>query len=391
MSDRRRHIGLAPVFLLALVACSGGGSGGSSTPAAPGGGGNPPPPGQGDAAKKALGDVDAFGSRAKVVFTEVLTEVPRALAGRTQMRSSKPSPNCVDGVAFFMPDRNGDPGSDETRYFYNSHCTQLAVDVVNIITARGKHRETVSTTASSYAHGHADTPTATIAATSKIFKATFDSNGFPIVADGFDRSTTSQLALGTTPTVANDDEMLLARSSTNQSDFCSDFAGYDIPGIPSLDATFGWQGGVFSGGTRTTNADGSVTWNAPTMGNAVQGAIGSLSIDRDRRNTVCPISSPQFSIVGGTSLGDVNVPLVATFADGRLGDLSVSDATLPNGDTLNVTTNTHKFPGNPNFINGTISDGGADVAKFGLDAFGNGQLILPGHGEFKMVDWMVVQ
>jgi hypothetical protein len=388
MPDRYRHIGLVSALLLALVACSGGGSGGSSTPVGPGGGNPPPPPSQTGEMKKALGAADAFGSRAKVLSTDAFVELHRA-AG--QIRPAKHSSNCVDGVEFFMPDRNGDPDSNEALYFYNSHCTQLAVDVVNLVTSTGKHRETVNTTARSYAHGHADTPTAMTTATSKIFKATFDSNGFPIVADGFNRSTNSELSLGTTPTIANDDEMVLKPSSTNVSDFCSDFAGYDVAGIPSLGATFGWQGGAFSGGTRKTNADGSVTWNAPTTGNVVQGGIGSLSIDKDRRNTTCPISSPQFTIVGGTSLGKVDIPLAASLENGRISDISVSGATLPNGDTLDVTTNTHKFPGNPNFITGTISDGRGQVAKFGLDAFGNGQLIIMGHGNFKIVDWMVVQ
>ena len=37
---------------------------------------------------------------------------------------------CRNGIEYFVPDRNGDPSSTETLFFYDAACTQLARDVV---------------------------------------------------------------------------------------------------------------------------------------------------------------------------------------------------------------------------------------------------------------------
>ena len=54
----------------------------------------------------------------------------------------------------------------------------------------------------------------------------------------------------------------------NVSAYCQSSAGYTAKGIPSLDSTFGWQSGTFSGGTRMTDGLRFATWSANATGRA---------------------------------------------------------------------------------------------------------------------------
>ncbi len=76
-------------------------------------------------------------------------------------------------------------------------------------------------------------------------------------------------------------ELLMPRGLTG-TDYCQSSAGYSLSGIPSLDETFGWESGAFSGGTRAAGGRGSAIWSAHASGAVVQGAIGALSIARSR-------------------------------------------------------------------------------------------------------------
>lgn len=126
--------------------------------------------------------------------------------------------------------------------------------------------------------------------------------------------------------------------SSGTNGFCSDSAGFNATGFPSLHKTFGWQGGV-AGGTRTVNGDGSVTWQAVHAGSVFSGAIGSLSISAGSPNAQCPISTPEYSLAGGT-----------------------------------------------------IADGGTQIASFDVDVFGDGTLTVTSSGvQYVIDDWHVVQ
>jgi hypothetical protein len=297
---------------------------------------------------------------------------------------------CQNGFIFFAPDKKGDANSTEAQYFYDSSCTQLARDAVRIYASTGSSSETVSRTVTTYASG-SQVPSATRTDAVTITNATFDQYGFPIAANGFDRVSIDELGIAGSKTVDSDDEIVMQPASGGVNQFCADSAGFNATGIAQLGETFGWQGAVLTPGTRTLNGDGSVTWSATHSGSTEKGAIGALSIATGAQNTTCPISAPMFTIAGGTQGGTYSIPVSATYKNGLLVGLSVQNAQLANGDTLNVTTNANVAPENSQFVSGSISNGGSVVATFDVDAFGDGTLTAASGKQFVITDWHVVK
>jgi hypothetical protein len=296
---------------------------------------------------------------------------------------------CTTGVEFFAPDKSGTANSTEEQYFYDTGCSQLAVDIVRVYTISGS-TETVARTENDYAINNS-TPIATTTANVIYANGTFGTNGYPVVADGFARSQIAQTMISTSKTLANDDELIMQAGSGGVNTWCGDSAGYNETGIVALNKTFGWQGGVLSGGTRTVNANGSVTWQATHSGTAFTGTIGSLSIATGTLNSTCPITTPAYTIAGGTSGGTYTIPVTTTYMNGELVGLTVTSATLANGDTLNVSTSTSVSPTNTDFITGTVSSGGSQVATFAVNCFGAGTLTMSSNGsQYVIVDWHVV-
>ena len=264
----------------ALSACAGGGSGGA-------GGTNPPggntPPTQSQAASTAIAVTNSIGTPLKTFASHdaaISTAMTAAAVVRGGPSRALSSGSCNAGIEFFAPDRNGDPNSTETRWFYDSACAQVARDQVRLYSATGSGGETVNVTTQLYAAGNA-TPIAVRTDANVITGATFDANGFPIAANGFYRSSTQVLNIAGAKTIDSDDEIVMLPASGGSESFCSDSAGFNATGFPALGKTFGWQGMAVNG-TRTPNADGSVTWNATHEGTDLTGAIGSL-FDSDRQ------------------------------------------------------------------------------------------------------------
>ena len=171
-----------------------------------------------------------------------------------------------------------------------------------------------------------------------------------------------------------------------------DSSGFNDTGIAKLNETFGWQGGVLSGGSRTVNSDNSVTWTATHAGTTFKGAIGALSIATGTQNTACPIATPMFTLAGGTSTGTYSIPVVATYLHGMLESLTITNATLSNGTTLSVATNSALPPSSAGYITGTIGRGTTQIATFAVDAFGDGTLTLTATGaQYVITDWHVVR
>ena len=97
-------------------------------------------------------------------------------------------------------------------------------------------------------------------------------------------------------------------------------------------------------------------------------------------------------LAGGTTQGNYSIPVTATFLHGELTNLSVSGATLPSGNTLNVTANTSVSPTNSQFITGVVTSGTTQIATFAVDTFGDGTLTVTATGtQFVMTDWHVVK
>jgi len=385
-----------PLLIAALAAstlfagCSGGGGGGSSpNPTMPGN------PGTSSTQKtiSAISDEEALGSPLKDFADFDKTADTSSLGApqsSTRTRSVTPG-TCSNGVEFFAPDKNGDADSTETIDFYDPVCAVEARDVVRIYTSTGATSETVNLTEALFAPGNT-TPIATRTETHAISNATFNRNGYPLAADGYDLVASDDLNIAGSRTLVGNRELVMAPATSGTNAFCTDAAGYNATGFLRLGITFGWNGGVLSGGSRTVNSDGSVTWTATQTGTLFKGAIGSLSVASGTQNTACPIATPMFTLAGGTALGSYSIPITVTYVHGMLESLTITNATLSNGDSLSVTTNPGQAPSSVLFITGTIANGSTQLATFAVDAFGDGTLTVTATGaEYIITDWHVVR
>jgi hypothetical protein len=370
---------------LTLAAC-----GGSSTPTSGASGSSGTQSSQ-QLAQTAIDAENAFGDPVKDETSYNDTTSGTAAITRTgTMSGNRMLANgvCTNGVEFFAPDKNNDANSTEEQYFYDDACTQLARDVVRVYTIGGSS-ESVTRTDSHYAQGNS-TPIAVRTAAVTFANAAFGNNGYPVVADGYSRTATAQTTISTVKTIADNDELVMEAGSDGVNTWCGDSAGYNETGVATLNETFGWQGGVLSSGTRTVNANGSVTWSATHTGTAFTGAIGALSIATGNANIGCPISTPDFTVAGGTSGGSYTIPVSTTFVHGELTNLTVTNASLANGNTLNVTTSATASPTSSTFITGTVSNGSTQIATFAVNCFGDGTLTLTSSGvQYVITDWHV--
>ncbi len=298
---------------------------------------------------------------------------------------------CEDGIELFAPDRNGDANSTEALVFYDQSCASLAVDDLRTYTPTGSHSETVHHTAAFYAPG-SSAAIAVAVSTSSISNATIGRFGLPDVAGGFANLTAARVVVGKSQVLSTAGEFVMMPGNRSSGAFCGDSAGYDPAGIVSLDSTFGWQGGVLSGGTRTAEGSGFVNWSAAPSGTAYAGPIGSLSLSMATQNVSCPIARPDFTLAGGSALGTYKIPISATFHRGRIWSITVRSAVLPGGDTLSVRTNHARHQASRDYISGAIRNGRTSVATFAVNAFGNGTLTVTSTGaQYKIADWIVIQ
>jgi hypothetical protein len=180
-------------------------------------------------------------------------------------------------------------------------------------------------------------------------------------------------------------QLVLRPSGGGVSGYCQSSAGYSLKGIPSLDETFGWQSGAYSGGARVTGDRGFSTWSANAIGEAVQAPIGGLSIARSGSAT-CPMLAPTFSVRGATAGNAFSIPITLTYHHGTLWNVSVSDARFAGGESLDVATSF----GRPQSITGTIANGSTELATFHTTAYGEGTLTITSTGaQYAIADWIV--
>ena len=148
----RHHILLAVAATFALSACGGGGS---SSPTPSGGGTTQ------TQAEVAVSTADGAGSQVSALSAyERDLSSPLTTGTASSARAVASLGTCTNSMEFFAPDKNGDPNSTETQYFYDAACTELARDVVRVYTSTGASSETVARTVNQYALGNA-TPSAT--------------------------------------------------------------------------------------------------------------------------------------------------------------------------------------------------------------------------------------
>jgi hypothetical protein len=174
---------------------------------------------------------------------------------------------------------------------------------------------------------------------------------------------------------------------TSDGSYCQSSAGYSVNGIPSLDATFGWESGAFTGGARANGGRGSAVWSANASGAVVQGQIGAFSLARSGAVASCPMTAPAFVLHGGTTENPFSLPISMAFRHGELTNLSVVSGRFASGDSLEVTTANRQ----PVEVNGVISSGHTSIATFRANAAGSGTLTITSTGaQYVIADWIVV-
>jgi hypothetical protein len=75
-----------------------------------------------------------------------------------------------------------------------------------------------------------------------------------------------------------------------------------------------------------------------------------------------------------------------------LESLTITNATLSDGDTLTVSTNASEPPQSAEFITGVVSNGTTQVATFAVNSFGDGTLAVTKTGaQYVITDWHVIR
>ncbi|MGA8534149.1 MAG: hypothetical protein WB615_08595 [Candidatus Tumulicola sp.] len=381
---RSRVFAIAAACAFALAGCSGQG-GYSAT-----GGGSETvddaaaivahrPTGSQNAAA-AIGAVDALGSLVKELAD---ADGIGSLGG-----------TCRGGSEFFAPSRDGDPRSTELREFFDAGCTHLARDAVRVYRPNGSHGESEAVAVSIYAPG-SSAPIALRLENSQITNATFGALGFPIARYGFVRTTVRQLLISNQrQSVSSSETIMLPSRSNDLGTLCQNSAGYNAAGIPSLDATFGWQGATVDSPTPIRRDDGTgvVTVATTQVGDTFAGPVGSLSLLTGPSHVNCAEAAPAYAIGGGTTASAFRIPVRAAYRHGRLASLAVSRATFSGGYRFDLAT--ARNPRNQTgaaFVSGVLANGRTRVATLSSDEFGSGELTITSTGaQYRLVDWTVV-
>jgi hypothetical protein len=381
-----RTLALALVAGLSLAACSGGAMGtnsGTATSALPV---------TGSAATGASKSAHATNTNALAIsdFNSFGSDVKDL----QETTNSKPGgATCNNGIESFYPDLAGTPNSTEVQYFYNSACTELANDVVRVWAPGSTvFSETVNVTNTSYAPNNS-TPISVKTSTQYYSNSTFDYFGNPSYTNGYRLHQNGTLTIGTVKKALSDSEQVVLPSLSNVNNYCGDGASYNTKIVGMAGVVFASVSNNLSGNaTRTVNPDGSVTWSSTNAGAQYTGAPGVFSINTGTYNTSCPISTPAYTLSGGSFKGDYSLPTTTTVSNGLIVNMAVTNGTRVTGNTLNVTTNSYVPPSSTNFIYGvTAEPGGAQVSTFSVNAWGNGTLTVTKTGNsFTITDWFVI-
>jgi hypothetical protein len=174
---------------------------------------------------------------------------------------------------------------------------------------------------------------------------------------------------------------------------CENSAGYDAAGVPSLDATFGWQGSTIESPTsiRRDDGNGSVTVSTTQVGNTFAGPVGSLSLLAGAPGGSCTDAPPAYALTGASTASAFTVPIRASYRDGKLSSLAVWRASFSSGYRFDLTTTRRAKNGIDGGVRGLLTDGKTQVASLSSDAFGSGELTITSTGaQYRIVDWTVV-
>ncbi|HLI95493.1 MAG TPA: hypothetical protein VKT72_05310 [Candidatus Baltobacteraceae bacterium] len=406
-----RKVLTAAAFLAAatlFAACGTGGSGGGGGNPNPPGGGNPGPSPTPNYTSDSVNMVNAVGALAlsDQDLETANTSPKNGPGGGTPNGQCTYSPQLNHaGYEFFDPDKQGTPGSTERIVFYDHSCTQMAMDVVRVVSNVMPTSETVTRTITRYAQ-----PTGTQATGNQIAQRTeainyskvqngFDAYGYPNTNAPLIRTSTSTFNLtppsGKSFTVTQDDEFIAGnQTSATTLAFCADDAGINQAG----NYGFATQTDP-SGGTITNDASNdTTTFKMTRMGYSYPS--GSLQLNLGTPNAACPISTPYYTIAGGNTPGQYVLPIQITigapigYPVPPVAAMTVKNASFPNGETLNVqsTNGQNSLGQQTTAITGTFTNFAGTVSTFTMDAYGSGTLTVNSTGQTLPIQgWHVAQ
>jgi hypothetical protein len=333
-----------------------------------------------DITAAALNATNAFGAPLRSLSNG---DVPWTLPNA----ASSPNGVCRDGVEYFVPDRSGDPDSQEVAQYFDRRCSNVARVTVSVRRAASAHSETIDRSTWMYERS-STTPAALRESVTVITNASFTPSGAPTARDGFITTTSTRLSVGNSVQSVDGSEVVTLPGEAGR---CEAAAGYDAAGVPSLDATFGWQSSSIEqaiqpsnvlSGTRTV-----VTSNQ--IGRLFVGPIGSLSISGGTLQPSCPIARPAYALSGGTVSGTFKMAAQAVFRNGRLTELRVPGASTSAGYRFDAWT---VAGGRERRVQAILADARARIASIDADRFGNGVMTVTTTGEeYRLIDWTVVR
>jgi hypothetical protein len=302
-----------------------------------------------------------------------------------------PNGVCHDGVESFVPDRSGDPDSQEVAQYYDRRCASPARVSVYVRRNASGDSETIDRSTWIYAR-EASAPVALRESVTVIGNAIFAPTGQPIASDGFILTTSTRLTVGSRVQSVSGSEEVALRGSQKR---CDASAGYDAAGIPSLDATFGWQSASMDQATQRALSPlrGRTVVSSSQIGRLFVGPIGSLSIAGGTLQPACPIARPAYALTGGTMSGTFKMAAQAVFRNGRLAALRVPAASMSGGYRFDVWTDAavHGTRGERR-VQAVLTDAQSRVAAIDADRFGDGVMTVTATGEeYRLIDWTVVR
>src|SRR5579863_9203460 len=216
-----KSIGAGLALALLLAGCGGGGGAtGSSLPYTPSGGGSNNSNNGLAVGPASIATTNAVGTTLHA-FTEFENGQQGASAGFMVGRDSASpvrmltSGACTNGVILYVPDKNHDAFSTEVQDFYDTACKSIARDTVRIWGSTVSNAEQVTTTEKQFAFGNSKIATATRSDVTNYASDAFDAHGYPSLMDGFTRSSTGFLTIGSSKTIISDYDLVMGPQQTS--------------------------------------------------------------------------------------------------------------------------------------------------------------------------------
>lgn len=290
-------------------------------------------------------------------------------SGRTPAFAAAPNGSCHNGVEYTVTVISPTQTQYETKFFFDKACTNLARDVVALVTMNSSSSESIVHTATNY-------NLAGLLLSTR--KSNFAITGAP---GNFSAVLTSDVFIGSSsnPTVLLGRQFTIAPQSSTVWTIAANSGKVVNVGNPSVNESFGHMG-VLSNGTITVDASNNVTFAGSHSGTFFKGPFGSLTLS----------ATPPFTVSGGSALGTTNVSGSVSFDPmGNLASVSIT-GTLWNGDGISVTSSGGPPPAVS--VNGTItSPSGQQFASFSVDQNGDGVITYASGAQALIIDWHIVR